>query len=100
MGHNLCWPVLSESKDRSYWWNLGTPLHAGKVAEHQNNQRIQYNHTEEIQVINLWTKLLITIFWDNIWATHVDFLPSVTTVNANVTLIFIKETSGRIYLQE
>ena len=79
---------LSESKDSSYWWNLSTPLNAGKVAQHQNNQSIQYTYTEEIQVINLWTKLLITIFWDNIWATHVDFLPSVTTVNANVTTYF------------
>jgi len=79
---------LSASKDRSYWWNLGTPLHAGKVAEYQNNQSIQYTHTNEIQAINLWTELLITIYWDNIWATHVDFLPSVTTVNAKRVAYF------------
>lgn len=74
---------LSDSADSSYWWNLDTPLHAGKATEHQNNQSTQYTHTEEIQVINLWTKLLKTIFWYNIWTTHVDFLPSVTTVNTN-----------------
>lgn len=51
---------LSDSKESSYWWNLGTPLHAGKVAQYQNNQSIQYTHTEKIQVINLLTEL-----WNN-----------------------------------
>jgi len=80
---------FSERKDSSYWWNLSIPLHAGNVAEHQNNQSIQYTHTEEIQVINPRTELLITIFWDHISTTHVDFLPSVTTVNANRVAYFL-----------
>jgi hypothetical protein len=74
---------LSESKNNSLWWNLGTPLLAAKQQSIITMEAPSILAPKKFNSHRTVDKAAMTVFWYFIWVTDVDFPPSVTTVNTN-----------------